>query len=755
MQLPKMATLLRGPTKKIGQPLSRKDGPAKVTGAAKYAGEFETQGLLFGVIVSSAVARGRIQRIDAAEALAIPGVVYVFTHENRPNLAWFDRKWKDKDSPKGAPFRPLYDAEIVHAMQPVALVVAESFEAARAGARLVEVDYDEAPHQTDLHAAREKAFVPGPKDKGGFEPPPKPRGDADRAFAEAEAQIDAEYTLPAEHHNPMELFATTVFCNDDGTLTIHDKTQGVQGVQSYVCNVFDLPPAGVRVLSPFVGGAFGSGLRAQQQLFMAVMAATQLKRSVRVELTRPQMFTIGRRPESIQRVRLGAKRDGTLKALIHEAVQETSQNENFVEIVVNWSGQQYQCDNVRLEYKLARLDAHTPLDMRAPGAATGMLAIETAIDELACELGIDPVELRLTNYTERDPNQGRPFSSKELKACFAQGAQRFGWQRRQNTPRTVKEGNELVGYGMACGLWDALQGQASATAVLSADGKLTVASATADIGTGTYTVMAQIAAESLGLPVEDVSFKLGDSSLPTSPLEGGSWTVATVGSAVKLVCDEVADQLLELARKLPMSPFKAAARDEVVFDEGFISLKGDPDRRIAIDELLRKSNVPAIEHTAKSIPFVMQRMKYTFATHSAVFVEVRVDEDLGMARIGRVVSAVAAGRIVNPKTARSQVLGAVVGGVGMALHEETMVDHALGRYMNHDLAEYHVPVNADVGDIEVIFVEEHDEAVNALGAKGVGEIGIVGVAAAVGNAIYNATGKRVREFPITLDKLLR
>ena len=751
MPLPKMARLLTGPVKQIGQPLRRKDGPAKVTGTAKYAAEFDAPGLLFGYIVSSAITKGRIKRMNTAAALKLRGVVYVFTHENRPDLPWFNRKWKDEDTPKGTPMRPLYDAEISHAMQPIALVVAESFEAARAGARLIEVEYEADPHQTDLEAMRRKTFKPG-MDKLGFQPPPKPRGDADKAFSEAEYKVDGEYTMAADHHNPMELFASTVVYNDDGTLTVHDKTQGVQGIQKYVCNVFDLKPENVRVLSPFVGGAFGSALRAQQQLFMAVLASTQLKRSVRVELSRAQMFNIGHRPQTIQRVALAAKADGTLTSIIHEALQEASQYENYVEVVVNWSSQQYKCENVRLDYRLARLDLRTPLDMRAPGAATGVVAIETAIDELAEKLALDPIELRLKNYTETDPNHDKPFSSKELRACLAQGAERFGWQNRPKTPRSRKEGRELIGYGMACGVWDAMQGPGSAKAVLSADGKLLVSSATADIGTGTYTVMAQVAAESLGLPIDDVTFKLGDSSLPTAPIEGGSWTVATIGSAVKLVCDQVADKLTALAAKLPA--FQGVTRGEVTFEDGFIALNGDPSKRISVVELMRKAGIPSLEEMAQSIPFVKQRMTHTFATHSAVFVEVRVDEDLGMMRIARVVSAIAAGRIVNPRTARSQILGAVVGGIGMGLHEETLLDNNLGRYMNHDLAEYHVPVSADIGDIEVIFVDEHDDAVNALGAKGVGEIGIVGVPAAVANAIYNATGKRVRDFPITLDKLL-
>jgi xanthine dehydrogenase YagR molybdenum-binding subunit len=746
MPTPKMAKLLRGPTRKIGKPLNRIDGPAKVTGAAKYSAEHNAPGLLHGVAVSSGITKGRITSIDTSAALALPGVVYVFTHLNRPKLAWFDHQWKDEDSPRGTPFRPLYDEKISHAMQPVALVVARSFEAARAGARLVKVEYEAEPPNTDLSANRRRTWVPG-NEKMGFEPPPKPKGDANKALLEAEVRVDNEYTQAADHHNPLELFGTTVVYGDEGSLTVYEKTQGVQGSQKYICNVFGLKPANVRVLSPFVGGAFGSALRAQYQLFFAVMASLQLKRSVRVELTRQQMFTIGHRPQTIQRVALGARSDGTLTSIIHEALQECSQYENYVEIVVNWAGLLYQSENVRLESRLARLDLRTPIDMRAPGAATGIAAVECAIDELAEKLQMDPIELRLKNYTDQDPVHGKPFSSKELKACFKQGAERFGWKPAK--PRSRREGRELIGHGMAVGMWDAMQGIATAKAVLSADGKLTVSNATADIGTGTYTVMTQIAAESLGLPYDSITFKLGDSSLPASMLEGGSWTVATNGSAVKLVCDELGDQLIKLAHKLGL--FGKTKRDELTFDEGFISSSSE---RISIVELMRRSGVPSLEATEQSIPYLLQRKKHTFATHSAVFVEVRVDEELGMMRVSRVVSAIAAGRIINPKTARSQILGAIVGGIGQALHEETMTDHALGRYMNHDLAEYHVPANADIGDIEVIFVDEHDEAVNALGAKGVGEIGIVGVPAAVANAIYNATRKRVRDFPITLDKLL-
>ncbi len=737
----------------IGRPVDRADGRLKVTGGARYAGEAEVPGLLHGWVVSSAIARGRITRIDTAPALALPGVLHVFTHENRPGLAWFDRKWKDDDAPRGSPFRPLHDAEIHHAMQPVALVVAESLELARAAARLVVVEYEAAPHRTDLAAHRDDGFVPG-KEKGGFEPPPKPRGDADRALAEAAVRVDATFTQAAEYHNPMETHVSTVIRHEDGTLTVHDKTQGVLNTQRYICTVFGLSASEVRVLSPFVGGAFGSGLRPQHQLFLAVLAATQLKRPVRVELSRPQMFSFGHRPETIQRVALGASADGTLQALIHEAVQESSRFENYVEIVVNWSAQQYRCDNVRLDYRLVRLDLHTPLDQRAPGAATGVPAIEMAMDELACALGMDPVALRLKNYTDTDPNTGKPFSSKELRACFAQGAERFGWAGRDPRPRSMRRGRELVGWGMASGVWDAMQGQASAKATLGLDGRLAVSSATADIGTGTYTVMAQIAADRLGLPVEDVTFHLGDSSLPMAPIEGGSWTVSSVGSAVKAACDRLRARLVALAAAMDGAPLGTDDADAVTFADGHMQAGDDPARRVAIAAVMRAAGVPAIEEEARSLPYLRQRQRHAFGTHSAVFAEVRVDEDLGTVRVSRVVSAVAAGRIINPKTARSQILGGVVWGIGMALEEEALIDHGLGRCMNHDFAEYHIPVNADVPDIDVIFVEERDEAVNPLGAKGVGEIGIVGVPAAIANAIHHATGLRLRDLPITPDKVL-
>lgn len=735
----------------IGKRVSRVDGRAKVTGEAKYAAEHHVANLVYGHVVSSEVARGKITRIDAAAALALPGVLQVFTHENVPRLARSDKRWRDEVAPTGSPFRPLHDAEIHYSAQPVALVVADSLELARYAASLVRVEYQRAPHATDLERQRRRAHRP--KRKAGTEGPPGPRGDADEAFARAAVRIEAEYRVPVEHHNPMEPFATTVVRDEDGKLTVYDKTQGVQNVQGYLCNVFGLSEDEVRVVTPFVGGAFGSGLRPQYQVFLAVLAARQLKRSVRVTLTRQQMFTFGHRPTTWQRVALGAERDGKLEAVIHEAVSETSRFEDYVETVVDWSGLLYQCDDVRLDHRVAPLDLYTPLDMRAPGAVWGLYALECAMDELAVALRVDPVELRLRNYAARDQNEDRPFSSKELRACYQQGAERFGWARRNPEPRSMRDGEALVGWGMAGGVWEAMHEKASARAVLTADGRLTVGSATEDIGTGTYTVMTQIAAEMMGLPLSNVTFKLGDSSLPKAPVEGGSFTVSSVGSAVSAVCEKLRARLLRLARKISGSPLAGADLDDVIFADGAIRLRSDPSRAVSLTDALRRGKLDAIEEEATTRPRASQK-RHSRYTHSAVFAEVKVDPDFGTIRVTRVVSAVAGGRVLNPKTARSQVLGGLVWGIGTALEEESVIDQAFGRFMNHNLAEYHVPVNADVHDLEVLFVEEHDEIVNPLGAKGLGEIGVVGVAAAIANAVFHATGRRVRDLPITLDKLL-
>ena len=740
-------------TKYIGKPTSRVDGPAKVTGAAKYAAEFNTPGLCYGVVVSSAIARGTITHIDTSDALALPGVLQVFTHENAPHTAWFDRNYKDETAPPGSPFRPLHSNTMQYSGQPVALVVADTFDTARYASTLVKITYEREAHETNLDNSVETAHVP-PVGRLGYKPPPAPRGDAEKAFAAAEVQQTARYVEGFEFHNPMETFASTVIYEEDGKLTIYDKTQGAPNSLGYVSKIFGLSGNDVRVLSPYVGGAFGSGLRPQYQLFLAVLAARALKRSVRVVLTRQQMFSLGYRPTCVQNISLGAAKDGKLQAILHDAFADTSQYEEYSENVVNWSATLYECPNAFLDYKIAKLDLQTPMDMRAPGATTGMFALEIALDELAYKCGIDPLELRLKNYAEKDPSTDSPHSSKELREAYRQGAERFGWNKRPMQPRSMRDGHTLTGWGMATGQWDAMQGPAKATALLSADGKLTVGSGTADIGTGTYTIMTQIAAETLGLPLEDVTFKLGDSLLPEAPIEGGSWTASSVGTAVQAVCEQIGQRVYRLAQKVEHSPLAGVDHDDIEFADGYVRRKSNPAQRVAIVDAMKHGGVGSLEETATTMPNMLKQARYSRTSHSAVFVEVKVDEELGTVRVTRIVSAIAGGRVLNPKTARSQILGGIVFGISMALHEDAYIDHNLGRFMNHNLAEYHVPVNADIHDIEIIFVPEDDDIVNPLGVKGLGEIGLIGVAAAINNAIYHATGKRVRDLPLTPDKLL-
>ncbi|WP_263260214.1 xanthine dehydrogenase family protein molybdopterin-binding subunit [Pseudomonas sp. RIT-PI-S] len=726
----------------LGKPMDRVDGVLKVTGRARYAGEYPEEGLLYGSVVSSTIASGRVLRIDASAALALPGVVEVIDHGNRPPMAGDDEQYSDEDAADGKPFRPLYNDRVLYNGQPLALVVAENLELARHAGSLVRIEYVEHPWSSDLRAELGNA-EPAPAEL------PEPRGDFDAAYAAAAYQVHATYETPAEHHNPMEPHASTVFYKADGSLEVHDKTQGTQNCQTYLCQTLGLEKEKVRVLAAFVGGAFGSGLRPQYQLPLAAMAALKLRRSVRVTLTRQQMFTFGYRPRTVQHLRLASDAGGKLVAVAHHAIGQTSRFEKFTEHVVEWSGMLYHCDNVKLSYDLVPVDLYTPLDMRAPGAALGLIGLECAMDELAEQVKMDPVTFRELNFSDHNQNEGKPYSSKALIACYSEGKARFNWARRKAEPRSLRNGRKLVGLGMAGGVWEAMQMPASAKASLGKDGTLTVSTATTDIGTGTYTALTQIAAQAAGMPPERITIKLGDSSLPKAPLQGGSFTISSVGTAVQQACEALHKQLLTAAASIDPD-FATVTLERVRFTESALVWG---DKQLSFTDLVHASAVEAIEVQVDAQPD-KKREQFSTATHSAVFAEVEVDEDLGTVHVTRVVSTVAAGKVVNPKTAHSQILGGVVWGIGMALHEETLTDHAFGRHMNHNLAEYHIPVQADIGQIDVVFVDEEDTVVNALGSKGVGEIGLVGVAAAVANAIYNATGKRVRDFPITLDKLL-
>lgn len=727
----------------VGTAASRVDGRAKVTGAAKYAGEFAADGLLHGFVVEATIPRGRIVRLDPGDALKVRGVIDVLSHQNRPPLVDDDEAWKDEVAPEeGSPFRPLYDDRIRFNGQPIALVIAEDWETAKFAATLLRIEYETEDFTTDLEAARGTAVEK--------KSPHEPRGDAPAALAAAATRHEAEYLIPTEHHNPMELFATTVVWDGGGKLTVYDKTQGVQNVQKFLSGILGKATDDIRVLSPYVGGAFGSGLRPQHQVVLASLAALAVQRSVRVVLTRQQMYGLGYRPQTIERIGLGMSSDGALEAVTHEAIAITSRYEDFSRNDTGWAEQLYKSRNSRYSHKLVRLDVSTPCDMRAPGAASGVCALECAMDELAIKLGLDPIELRLKFYSERDQSGDLPYTSKQLRECYARGAEAFGWRRRNPAPRAMRDGKELIGWGMATGIWEALQMPVAARIALTANGHAEVSCAASDIGTGTYTILAQVAADALGLPIENISVRLADSSLPKAPVEGGSWMAASSAHAVLGAADEVRRELLKLAAAMPASPLAGADPDEVVLSEGMITHRDG--RTVSIADVMRHGKLERIEK--EKLNEFEEDKSHARNAHSAVFAEVKVDEELGVIRVTRVVSAVAAGRILNPKTSRSQIMGSVVWGIGMALHEETVMDHRFGRIMNPNIAEYHIPVNADVHDIDVIFVDEPDEHINKLGVKGLGEIGIVGVPAAIANAVYHATGVRIRRFPLTLDKLL-
>lgn len=729
----------------IGTPTSRVDGRAKATGVAKYAGEFAADRLVHGFVVEATIPRGRIARLDSSDALKVKGVVDVLTHAHRPPLADDDDAWKDDVAPeKGSPFRPLYDDMIRFNGQPIALVVAEDWETAKFAATRVRVEYDQEAFSTDLESERGKATkVDGPHE---------PRGDAAAALAMAAVRHQADYVLPTEHHNPMELYASTVVWDGDGRLTVYDKTQGVQNVHKFLCRVFGKKPDDIRVVSPYVGGAFGSGLRPQHQVVLATLAALELKRPVRVVLTRRQMYGLGYRPMTVERVALGASPDGTLNAVMHEAIAVTSRYEDFSRNDTGWAEQLYKSPNSRLSHELVHLDVSTPCDMRAPGAASGVCALECAMDELAVALKLDPIELRLKSYSERDQSEDLPYTSKQLRECYARGAETFGWSRRNPAPRSMRDGKELIGWGMATGVWEALQMPVAVRIALTANGHAEISSAASDIGTGTYTIVAQVAADALGLPIENIDVKLADSTLPQAPVEGGSWMAASSAHAVLAAAEDIRQELAGLAKAMPGSPVAGVDARDLVLVDGTIASGGDKSRAISIADVMRYGQLERIEK--QKLNQFAEDKSHARNTHSAVFAEVKVDEELGVVRVTRIVSAVAAGRILNTKTGRSQIMGGVVWGIGMALHEETVMDHRFGRIMNANIAEYHIPANADVHDIEVIFVDEEDDRINRLGVKGLGEIGIVGVPAAIANAVYHATGKRIRRFPITLDKLL-
>ncbi|SFH82323.1 xanthine dehydrogenase family protein molybdopterin-binding subunit [Halpernia frigidisoli] len=741
--------------KQIGNPLSRLEGVQKVTGSAKYSGEYNVPNLLQGYIVNSTITKGKIIEIDEKAARSLKGVIEIFSHKKRPKLAWFDIMYSDMDAPQGVPLKPLYNDEIFYNGQPIALVVAETFEIARYAASLIVVKYEEETFKTDLITNLDLARPPK---KGLLQlimPTPEiKRGDFDKSYSNSNSQYQGQFIHQEQHHNPLELFATTTVYEGDGKITVYDKTQGTNNCQVYIGNVFGLHYKDVRVISTYVGGGFGSGLRPQYQVFMSVMASIALKRNVRVTMDRAQMFTFGYRPKSVQNTKFATDKDGKVVALYHQALCETSQYEDYSENIVNWGNILYPAENTKTDYQLVPLDNSSPLDMRAPGGSTAMHAIESTIDQLSYQNNIDPLEFRILNYSERDVSTDKPFSSKELMQCYLQGADKFGWNDRNPAPRSTKRGKRLVGTGMSSGIWEVMTIPTRASAEIDAEGKLTVKSAVTDIGTGTLTVMTQIASDSMGVDIEDVNFIYGDSSLPLSPIQGGSYTTGILGSAVKAACNKLQKTLFKIAKKMDNSPFLSSKFQDVEFQGAEIFLKNDNSKKIAFVDIVAFNGGKNIKEKKFNSLNNSKKKKYTSAAHSAAFVEVEVDEELGVITVTRALTAVAAGKIINPKTAASQIKGGMIWGISKVLFEETLTDHNFGRHLNTNLGEYHIPTHADVHQLDVIFVEEKDEIINELGIKGVGEIGLCSMSPAIANAIYHATGKRMNNLPIHFNELI-
>jgi xanthine dehydrogenase YagR molybdenum-binding subunit len=694
-----MTATVTGHTPVVGTPIDRVDGRLKVSGQAQYAADTPVEHVAYAVMVTSTIAHGKIVSFDTAAAGEIHGVLKIFTHENSPRFTQPEADFMKAIVPAQT-FMPMQGPQIVHYGQQIAVVVAETFEAARAAAARVRVTYE--PGHALLSFDDPKAGRTKPEQFFGSALQTE-RGDVDKQLASAPVKLDEQYSTPTQFHNPMEPHATVAQWNGD-KLTIHEPSQWVKGLQQYVAIVFDVAVDNVHIVSPFVGGGFGNKGFSFPHTIFAAMAARELKRPVKLVLTRTQLFEqTGNRPRTEQHIRIGAQKDGKLVAIDHASTIGTSVAGWFVEPSGRITSMLYSCPNVRISHEAVWLNTPAPGPMRAPGETPGTFALESALDELAAKLGIDPIELRVKNDATQDEEEKLPFSSRHLVECLRVGATRFGWKDRPRKARERREHNEYVGYGVATATFPGLRSPASARVRRDGDNFL-VEVATHDIGTGMYSIIAQVAADALGVGIEQIEVRIGDSTLPPAPVAGGSMSTASVMPAVQAAC-----------------------------------LK------------LRESGKNRAE--ASSAPGDEQG-RYSFHSFGAQFVEVRVDERLGHVRVARALGVFDCGKIINPKTTRSQFLGGMVFGIGMALMEGGRFDERSGRVMTDNLADYRIPVNADIGEIEAITVEHPDFLLNPLGVRGVGEIGTTGIAAAIANAVYNATGKRIRELPITPDKLL-
>ena len=728
----------------VGQGIDRVDGVLKVTGRAQYAADYPLEGLAYAVPVLSEIAKGRILAIDSEAAERAAGVLAVITRKNAPPLS--QPKNDFGSATKLGEARGLFqDDRIYYAGQYVAIVVADSVERAAAAARLVRVDLEEARPALDLETA--ERFQP-PDD---FASTNYQRGDSKTALKTAPYQVSEVYSTPAEHHNPMEPSAATAVWNGSH-LTVYDSTQWVVGARNVVADTLGIPRDNVQIVSRFVGGGFGCKGFVWPHTVAAAIAALMVGRPVKLALSRQQMFAVtGHRGATRQQLALGATQEGTLVAIQHENLTDASVVDDFIERASIVMGFLYECPNVSTRNYGARLNLPTPTPMRAPGETPGLFALESALDELAIKIGIDPVDLRLRNHSETDGEKGLPYSSKHLRECYELGMERFDWRHRQASTGENRDGRCFIGWGMATSTYPAYRSPGAARVRLLADGGIVVASATQDMGTGTYTTMSQVAADALGVPTTRIRVDLGDSSLPPAPVSGGSMTTASITPAVKQAADDVLVKLKRCAVETRKSPFHNLGIEEITTENGCLS---SGTRSVSFGELLKTCELSSIESEAYVAPGA-EMQRYAMHSFGAHFTEVRVDSDTGEVRVSKHVAVFDVGRVINSKTARSQLLGGITQGIGMALFEHTVYDRFNGRVVTNNLADYAVPVNADVPDIDVSFVEFPDIVISPVGARGIGEIGITGVAPAIANAVYRATGRRIRDLPITPDKLLR
>jgi xanthine dehydrogenase YagR molybdenum-binding subunit len=768
-----------------GMPVDRVDARLKVTGAATYSAEYYPKNLTYGVLVTSTIPKGRIKNINSSQAERLKGVVGIMTYKNSPTL-----HFPQSSDPGGGKFGekdllPLQNDRIFYDGQIVAVVMADTFEVAEHAASLVKMEYEVDQPVFDLEKNISQSYKPASSLGGGAAQ--ESRGDADANFQNAAAKLNETYTTPVYHHNAMEPHATVAEWTGD-KLMVYDATQSVAGSKNLLSSMLGVPAEKVKLISLYIGGGFGSKGFSWPNTVLAAMAAKVVNRPVKLVLRRQQMFTTaGRRSQTIQKISLGADNTGKLNAIKHDTTSESSFVDEFVETAGVATSMLYSSPNVEVSHSLVRLNKGTPCPMRAPGEAPGTYALEVAMDELAIQLKMDPIQLRLVNYADMEEQKKKQFSSKNLKECYQRGADAIGWSERKAEPGTNRDGNYLVGYGMATATYPANRSASSAKATIYADGNAEILCATQDIGTGTYTIMTQAAADAFGLPIEKVTVKLGDSDYPKGANSGGSQVTASVGPAIRAAALGAVNKLTKMAIADVNSPLHGRKEEEITAGNGRIYLKDNPDKGEDYIRLLSRNNMQKVEALAKTNVSTRQqqesnpaaagsadakaeeesktnaavqedektdRKPYAFHSFGAQFVKVLVDPQLGTIKVDRAVAVMDIGKVMNLKTAKNQIMGGMVFGIGMALMEETAHDPNNGRVVTRDLAQYLVPVNADIPKFEVQFIDKPDTIISPIGARGIGEIGITGITAAINNAIYNATGKRVRDLPVTPDKLI-